>query len=370
MSAQAGGPVSVSVAIKAGCRWTASVSDTWVLISGEASGTGNGTVSLVAEANALSTPRDAVLTIAGRHVTLTQSGASDLGDRLLPGQRLYPGQWLTSANGYFQFKNQTSEGSLFVAGRTSIKWTSPVFYPTGYVEMLTDGRLVHYADGGVARVISNDETTHPGARVVMQGDGHLVLYAADGQTALWGSNNWCSYTPSPLAFESPAAGDTRTIAVTTQTDCPWEASSPASWATVAHQDDGGGFTLNSGPATVNIAENTSSTARPVTLTIAEQSVTVTQHGKPGSIGSDRLLSGQQLSAQSVHQSGGYRLTLVGGNSGLLLFSDPFGAGTVARRWHGIRSPRTDAGRRSSSGSGSERRYRLGVRVRRSRRVQS
>ena len=68
-----GGAASFAVTIPAGCRWTSTTDSPWLGISAGAEGAGNGTVSVVAGPNLLGT-RTATLTIAGRTVTVTQTG--------------------------------------------------------------------------------------------------------------------------------------------------------------------------------------------------------------------------------------------------------------------------------------------------------
>ena len=73
-----GGNGSVTVTTTSGCAWTASDNSGWVTIVSGASGTGTGMVSYQAAANTSASSRSAVLTVAGRTVTLTQSGAGVL----------------------------------------------------------------------------------------------------------------------------------------------------------------------------------------------------------------------------------------------------------------------------------------------------
>jgi hypothetical protein len=76
--ASSGGAVTISVSSQSGCSWTAAESPnvSWVSISSGASGTSNGTVQLSVTANGQATARMMTLTVAGRTVTLTQSGTA------------------------------------------------------------------------------------------------------------------------------------------------------------------------------------------------------------------------------------------------------------------------------------------------------
>jgi hypothetical protein len=71
----AGGRVAVNVTAGASsCSWTASESASWVSIVSGSPDTGNGTVTFQVSARTSTTPRSTTLTVAGRPVTLTQSG--------------------------------------------------------------------------------------------------------------------------------------------------------------------------------------------------------------------------------------------------------------------------------------------------------
>jgi hypothetical protein len=69
----AGGRVSVTVTTGATCAWTATSTAEWIIVTGEASGTGNGSVAFIVVPN-LGDARTGTLTIAGQTFTLRQSG--------------------------------------------------------------------------------------------------------------------------------------------------------------------------------------------------------------------------------------------------------------------------------------------------------
>ena len=72
-----GGVGSVNVTTTAGCSWTASSNATWIIITGGASGTGNGTVTF-AVATSTAGDRTGTLTIAGQTATVVQSQSAPL----------------------------------------------------------------------------------------------------------------------------------------------------------------------------------------------------------------------------------------------------------------------------------------------------
>jgi hypothetical protein len=76
--ARTGGTLTITVTSQNGCTWSASESPnvSWVSITSGATGTGNGTVTLQISANSQTAARTMTLSVAGRIVTLTQSGTS------------------------------------------------------------------------------------------------------------------------------------------------------------------------------------------------------------------------------------------------------------------------------------------------------
>jgi peptidyl-Asp metalloendopeptidase len=66
---------SVSVTAGSGCSWTASSNVAWITFTSGASGTGNGTVGYTVAANSAATARTGVIAVAGRTLTITQTGA-------------------------------------------------------------------------------------------------------------------------------------------------------------------------------------------------------------------------------------------------------------------------------------------------------
>jgi hypothetical protein len=84
----------------------------------------------------------------------------------------------------------------------------------------------------------------------------------------------CAYTLSATSMTMSATGGTGTVSVATGSGCAWTASSSASWLTAT------GGASGSGPGTVTVAAaaNSGPTSRTGSLTVAGQSVSVTQQG--------------------------------------------------------------------------------------------
>jgi hypothetical protein len=73
--AYGGGSGTVAVTAGTGCGWTATANNSWLHITGGASGTGKGTVTYSVDANSSASDRAGTLTIAGRKFTISQGWA-------------------------------------------------------------------------------------------------------------------------------------------------------------------------------------------------------------------------------------------------------------------------------------------------------
>ena len=67
--------MSVAVSAGAGCQWTATSNESWIVITQGASGSGNGTVQLEVEHGK---KRTGTLTIAGQTFTVHQNKKGDV----------------------------------------------------------------------------------------------------------------------------------------------------------------------------------------------------------------------------------------------------------------------------------------------------
>jgi hypothetical protein len=85
----------------------------------------------------------------------------------------------------------------------------------------------------------------------------------------------CTYGIAPTSANPPAAGVTgATVTVTATTGCAWTATSNAGFLTIT----GGASGSGNGTVTYNVAANSGASQRAGTLTIANQTFTVTQQG--------------------------------------------------------------------------------------------
>ena len=89
--------------------------------------------------------------------------------------------------------------------------------------------------------------------------------------------NSCTYSVTPSSFSIDALSTSRTLSVTAGTQCTWSATTTETWITITNPGSGIGIS----PVTFSVTANGASAQRVGTLTVAGQTVTVTQAGTSG-----------------------------------------------------------------------------------------
>lgn len=238
--AASGGPATV--AVNAGCAWTASSRVPWITLTTPASGSGNGNVGFNVAANTSSAGRVGSLTVGTATLTVTQAGAP-CAVSINPTSRS-----VTAQGGNVNVAVSTASGCPWGA-------TSHALFIT-----ITAGA----SGSGNGTVTLSVAQNTGGART-----GTATI---GGQT--FTVNQACPALISPTSRDVGAGVYTeQTVVVTTISGCTWTATSHASWLTITSGAGGTG----SGHVTYGIAAN-SGAARSGTLTIADQTLTVRQAG--------------------------------------------------------------------------------------------
>jgi hypothetical protein len=98
-------------------------------------------------------------------------------DTLTAGQRLYPGQAVSSTDRRFALTYQ-SDGNLVLYGPGGVpRWSAHTFHSPGYAEMQNDGNFVVYASNGVAMWASQTSGARDG-RLTVHNDGNVAIYSS------------------------------------------------------------------------------------------------------------------------------------------------------------------------------------------------
>ena len=129
----------------------------------------------------------------------------------------------------------------------------------------------------------------------------------------------CSFAVTPTARSVGAAGGTTTVTVTADAGCDWTAASNVGWVTASPASGSGAGTVS-----LTITPNPGSTLRSGTVTIAGQTVTVTQDtvACPYSLGIDRAVNDRGRRERHGQPDHNRRLRLDGRERGELGDGDP------------------------------------------------
>lgn len=125
------------------------------------------------------------LDAAGNRTSVNASATAGraANDRLQSGESLYPGQFLASADGRFIFVLQ-HDGHAVIYGPSGALWGTGIANGQGVVlQMQPDGNVGLRAPDW--SVVWSTGSVSPGAALIMQSDGNLVVQ--NGWTVLWAS---------------------------------------------------------------------------------------------------------------------------------------------------------------------------------------
>jgi hypothetical protein len=265
-----GGSSSLNVTAPSGCGWTATSNDSFITISSGSMGSGNGVVNYSVSPNTTASPRTGTMTIAGLTFTVNQTPCS---------------YSINPASETFAFSGGTS--SVNVTATSGCPWTA---VSNASFITITSG-AAGTGNGAVNYTVSANPTTTPRT-------GTMTI-AGQTFTVTQSGAPVCSFAISPSSNVVEATGGSGSVSVTTQAGCGWSAVSNASFITITSGAAGTG----NGTVNYTVGVNTTSSIRTGTMTIAGQTLTITQAGAScvSSItpSSRSLTSGSQSSTVSV-----------------------------------------------------------------------
>jgi uncharacterized repeat protein (TIGR02543 family) len=242
-----GGTGSVNVtASDSACSWTATNNASWITITSGSSGTGSGTVEYSVAENT-GTAHSGTMTIAGNTFTVIQESGCTYS--ILPASASY-----TAPGG---------TGSISVtASDSACAWTA-----TNNADWIT---ITSGASGTGSGTVGYSASENSGpAR------SGTITIAGSTFTVSQEAGCTCSLTPTSSSYSS--SGGTGSITVTaSESACTWTAASNASWITITSGSSGTG----SGMVGYTVEKNPEMSARTGEITIADQTHSITQEGKP------------------------------------------------------------------------------------------
>ena len=244
--ATGGGSGSTGVTTASGCAWSATSQASWISITSGTSGSGSATVMYSVAANP-GAARTGTLTVAGQTITITQQGQPC-------SFAVSPTSVSAAAAGGAQSASVTTSAGCNWTAASNASWIAVTGGASG-----NGSGTVNYTVAG-----NSGTATRTGTLTVA---GQTITVTQAGQT--------CSYTVSPTSVSSPAAGGAQSATVTAPAGCSWTAVSSAAWISVTAGSAGSG----NGTVSYTVDPNSGTASRSGTLTIASQTVTVTQAGQ-------------------------------------------------------------------------------------------
>ncbi|WP_428563779.1 MAG: BACON domain-containing protein [Solidesulfovibrio sp. DCME] len=243
-----GGSQAVTITASASdCAWTASSNLSWVHLSAY-SGSGSSAVTVTVDPNASSSSRTGTISIAGKSVSITQAAAAAC---------TYAVSSLTS------FPSDGATQTLAVtASSSNCAWTASVnglsWVHLSAASGTGSGSLTVTAD-------RNNTSNTRSATITIAGVDVTVTQAGAAS---------CSYSLSSLSNFTAAGGSQNVTVTASASNCSWTASANSlSWAHLSTTSGTGSGTL-----TVSVDENTGTSSRNGTISIAGQSLAITQNG--------------------------------------------------------------------------------------------
>jgi hypothetical protein len=249
-----GGTGAVSVSTGGGCSWTATSNVGWISIT-SGNGTGTGTARYSVDANAASNSRSGVVTIAGQAFTVTQSGANSTPNcsySINPTSATIP-----AAGG---------TGSVAVTATAGCSWATAIPSDVATWVGLSNGSGT--GNGSVAYTVAPNTGASRTGVLTIAGKAFTITQQQAAAS--------CSYAVNPTSAPAPSGAGTGSISVTTAVGCNWTATSNASWITITAGASGSG----NGTVQYSTAANPAASIRSGTLTVAAQTVTITQAAAP------------------------------------------------------------------------------------------
>ena len=239
-SRAAGGSTNVTISVPSITQWTATSGANWITVTSSASSAGSARVSFDIAANPSTEARSGTLTLAGKTVTVSQSG--------LWSQLTYDGTVFTETS---------DSGWIDVQVEGNGAWTA-----TTDADWLTLLDTEGHGSGSVMFVVDDFNTTVASRTATVNIAGRTLSITQRGY----------ELSIDPMVADVGSNAGAGEIGITAPIDAVWEAIVTADWITL----QGGATGMGSGTLRYNVADNLTGGTRTGKIIISGQEYTVTQ----------------------------------------------------------------------------------------------
>ena len=258
--AVSGGTGGVNVTTTAACAWTASSHASWITITSDGTGTGNGSLGFLVLPN-VGGSRNGTLTIASHTFTVTQAAG---GNNPPPPSPPPPSPPPPSCSYSISSEGQSlpvsgGTGSVNVTTTAACAWTASSH--ASWITITSGGTGT--GNGSVGFLVLPNVSGSRNGALTIAGRTFTVTQAAVAP---------CMYSISPNNQKVGSRAGAGTVSVSTDSHCAWTASSDDSWITVTSGATGTG----SGTVRFSYTANNGNRNRKGSLTVAGRTAHIDQ----------------------------------------------------------------------------------------------
>ncbi len=254
------GGYAVDVTAASDCTWTATRSDSWIELNGNAGqNTGAATVTRTGSAKFYilygyngGDPRQTSITVNNQTIAITQGSGCiysvqnfEQNFDAAGGSRSYPG-----------YRNGGGPGGCRVTYTTDVDWIH-----LGATTYTVDANTGAARNGKIAYNYTSNSAPYP-----------LIVYVSQAAGMPAPPAN-CTYTLTPTAQAFAATGSAGSFEIQTQPGCVWTATNNDAFVTISKASGTG-----TGTITFDISTNTAPASRSTTVNAQNQIFTITQAG--------------------------------------------------------------------------------------------
>lgn len=254
----AGSSDSLTVTAPNGCTWSTSTNASWITITA-ATGAGSGWVSYRVASNS-GAARSGQIVIGNQSVTVNQAGSGSGGGG--GGGSCQATVTPAAVN----VGASAATDSLSVSAPSGCSWSAVSSAPWLVITAVTGS-----GSGWVSYTIAPNGTESPRTGTITAA-GQVVTFTQAGNGGGGGGGGGCSPSVSPQQMSVGSAFTIASFTVDAPGSCTWTGTSQVPWITVTAVSGSG-----HGWVSFNVADNTTGAPRTGQLTVAGQTVSVTQN---------------------------------------------------------------------------------------------